>query len=134
MVVNKSGTGTWQDAAVELSDWVFGNNGPSNADLVLLSLDAEDDIFHKIELEKLVDVDIGVDPAGSGSVQARHHSTVFDPPSGVYTEGTRLDLTATSAPGWEFSHWAGASASGNNPFFRLYPTINTQVKAVFVRS
>lgn len=58
-----------------------------------------------IELQKLVDVVI--DTEGLGSVQARHHSTVYDLPSGSYMEDSRLDLTAIPARGWQLSHYTG---------------------------
>lgn len=54
--VTKTNTNTWKTRSVEVTDWVFGNHGPSGADLMLVNLDSDDDIFHGVELLKLADL------------------------------------------------------------------------------
>lgn len=51
-IVTKTGSGTWKERTVSLSDGYFGNRGPHGADLMLVNVDAEDDIFHIIEVTK----------------------------------------------------------------------------------
>jgi hypothetical protein len=38
--------------SIDVTDWAFQNQGPRGADLLLVSLDAEDDIFHGVEVVK----------------------------------------------------------------------------------
>ena len=51
-VVNKTNSGTWQTETVILTDGLFGNHGPNGADLMLLNVDSNDDVFHMIEIER----------------------------------------------------------------------------------
>jgi hypothetical protein len=51
-VVAKTDTGTWKERTVTLNDAHFGNRGLHGADLMLVNMDAEDDIFHMVELTK----------------------------------------------------------------------------------
>ena len=51
-VVTKTDSGTWKEKIVVLDDAHFGNRGPRGADLMLVNTDAEDDIFHMIELTR----------------------------------------------------------------------------------
>ncbi|HWQ14632.1 MAG TPA: beta-galactosidase [Roseiflexaceae bacterium] len=52
VVVTKADTGRWKEQVVVLDDGYFGNRGPHNADLALVSLDEEDDTFHMIEVTR----------------------------------------------------------------------------------
>jgi hypothetical protein len=51
-VVTKTDSGTWKERTVSLPDAYFGNRGPHGADLMLVNMDAENDIFHMIELTR----------------------------------------------------------------------------------
>ena len=51
-VVTKTDSGTWKERTVNLTDGYFGNRGPRGADLMLVNLGAEDDIFHMIEVSR----------------------------------------------------------------------------------
>lgn len=51
-IVTKTDSGTWKEQTVRLTDGYFGNRGPHGADLMLTNTDAEDDIFHMIEVTK----------------------------------------------------------------------------------
>ncbi len=51
-VVTKTDTGSWKEKTVTLNDAYFGNRGPHGADLTLVNTDADDDIFHIVELTK----------------------------------------------------------------------------------
>lgn len=51
-VITKTDTGRWKEHTITLRDGYFGNRGPRNADLVLLSVDGEDDIFHMLEVTR----------------------------------------------------------------------------------
>jgi hypothetical protein len=126
-VVNKTNSGTWQTATVVLTDGLFGNHGPNGADLMLLNLDSDDDIFHMIEVLKLANVNIGTD--GRGTVEVRNGASLYSL-SEILMEGTRLDLTATAEQGWEFINWSG-DASGTTDFTRIYPTADTRATANF---
>ena len=50
--VTKTNSGTWKEKTITLADASFGNRGPRGADLMLVNTDAEDDIFHLIELTR----------------------------------------------------------------------------------
>jgi hypothetical protein len=50
--VTKTNTGLWQEKIVTLDDAYFGNRGARGADMMLVNTDAEDDIFHIIELTR----------------------------------------------------------------------------------
>jgi uncharacterized repeat protein (TIGR02543 family) len=54
------------------------------------------------------DYTLTVNTVGDGSV-------TLDPPGGVYTAGTEVELTAEAAPGWEFSGWSGDLSGDANP-------------------
>jgi len=49
-----------------------------------------------------------VDIVGSGSVD-------LDPPGGVYTDGTLVELSASAEQGWRFDAWSGALTGSDNP-------------------
>lgn len=53
-VVTKTDSGKWKERTVTVSDGYFGNRGPRGADLMLVNTDAEDDVFHMVELTKRV--------------------------------------------------------------------------------
>ncbi|NIV37957.1 MAG: cell wall-binding protein, partial [Anaerolineae bacterium] len=44
--------------------------------------------------------DLTVEVLGTGSI-------VLDPPGGVYSHDTIVQITAIPDPGWTFSHWSG---------------------------
>ncbi len=50
--ITKTDTGTWKEKTVILTDAYFGNRGPHAADLMLVNTDAEDDIFHMLEITR----------------------------------------------------------------------------------
>ncbi|NDV61009.1 T9SS C-terminal target domain-containing protein [Puniceicoccales bacterium CK1056] len=129
-VVTKTNSNTWKTETVVVDDWVMANNGPNGADLMLLNIDSEDDIFHMVELVKLAEVVVVTE--GQGTVTGRTDATIYDPVIGTFAEGQRLELTVTPAPGWEFSGWSG-DLDGTNPRPILYPTEDTQVTAHFTR-
>jgi hypothetical protein len=56
--VIKTNSGTWKEKTVILKDAYFGNRGPNSSDLMLASVDNNDDIFHMIELTR----DMGAPP------------------------------------------------------------------------
>jgi len=51
-IVTKSNSGTWKERTETLTDAYFGNRCPNDSDLMLVSVDTEDDIFHMIELTR----------------------------------------------------------------------------------
>ncbi|MSQ84971.1 MAG: T9SS C-terminal target domain-containing protein [Myxococcales bacterium] len=126
--VTKSNSNTWKTKTVEVTDWVCGNHGPNGADLMLVNLDADDDIFHGIEVVKLADVTVGV--VGKGAATARSNATTYAPVVGTFMEGQRLELAVAPEPGWVFTGWSG-DLSGINPRLFLFPTRTTQVTAHF---
>ncbi|MBT8045841.1 MAG: hypothetical protein KJN67_01625, partial [Pontiella sp.] len=127
--VTKTNSNTWKTNSVVVTDWVCDNNGPNGADLMLQNVDADDDIFHMLEVVKLAYVNIGT--VGQGTVSARNDSTVYsDPINTTLSEGLFLELTPTPALGWEFSGWSGdLSGTNERPF--LFPTEDTRVTAHF---
>ncbi|VGO20709.1 putative Ig domain-containing protein [Pontiella sulfatireligans] len=127
--VTKTGSNTWKTNSVIVTDWVCGNNGPNGADLMLLNVDADDDIFHMLEVVKLAYVNIGT--VGQGTVSARNDGMVYsDPVSTTLSEGLMLELKPSPALGWEFTGWSGdLSGTNNRPF--LFPTEDTRVTANF---
>lgn len=50
--VRKTDTGRWLEKTVEISDGNFGNRCPRKSDLMLVNTDAEDDIFHMVDLTR----------------------------------------------------------------------------------
>jgi len=52
LIVTKTGSGIWKEVVVTLNDAYFGNRCPHQSDIMLVSVDSEDDIFHMIELER----------------------------------------------------------------------------------
>ena len=50
--VRKTNTGRWLERTVEISDGYFGNRCPRKSDLMLVNTDAEDDIFHMVEMTR----------------------------------------------------------------------------------
>lgn len=127
--VTKTDSNTWKTKTVEVTDWVCGNHGPNSADLMLVNLDADDDIFHGVEVVKLADV--AVDVVGKGTVTARSNATTYAPVVGTFMEGQRLELAVTPEPGWVFTGWSG-DLSGSNPRAFLFPKRTTHVSAHFV--
>jgi hypothetical protein len=51
-VITKTNTGEWKEVSVTLTDARFDNRGRNGGDLALVNTDAEDDIFHLIEIER----------------------------------------------------------------------------------
>jgi uncharacterized repeat protein (TIGR01451 family) len=129
--VTKTNTNTWKTAAVVVTDWAFGNQGPNGADLTLVNLDSDDDIFHKVEVIKLANVQIGT--VGMGTVSGRTDATTYSPVIGEdFAESQRLELTVTPAPGWEFTGWSGdLTGTNTRPF--LFPTRDSRVTATFAQ-
>jgi hypothetical protein len=66
-VVTKTDSGTWQEKVVTLTDANFGNRCPRRADLVLVNADAEDDIFHLVEVTR----QLPAKPPGGGPAERR---------------------------------------------------------------
>jgi len=130
-VVNKTNTDTWKTKSMVVSDGVFGNNGPKGADLMLLNVDGEDDIFHMLEVTKLADVEIT--KIGNGTVFARDGSTTYtdNEISATFMEGHRLELTAVADPGWEFSRWIGDFDEIRGNWARVFLSENTEIGAEF---
>jgi hypothetical protein len=52
VVVTKTDSGQWKEESITLADANFGNRAPNGADLVLINTDAEDDVFHMVELSR----------------------------------------------------------------------------------
>ena len=127
--VTKTNSNTWKTASVIVTDWAFRNQGPNGSDLILVNLDSDDDIFHKLEVTKLANVQIGT--VGLGAVSGRTDATTYSPVNGEdFAEGQRLELQATAAPGWVFTGWSGA-LTGTNPKPFLFPTKDTSLTATF---
>lgn len=130
--VTKTNQGDWVTRSVVVTDWAFRNRGPGGADLMLVNTDAEDDVFHGLELIKLTALNVTV--AGQGSVTGRHNAAAFTPLPATVMEGQRIELAATPAPGWEFAGWSGA-LSGTDPRPFLFPSLlSTELTATFVRA
>jgi hypothetical protein len=53
LTVRKTNSGLWKEISVTIKDGCFSHRGPHQADLMLVNPDAEDDIFHMIELRRL---------------------------------------------------------------------------------
>jgi hypothetical protein len=53
------------------------------------------------------------------------------PAGGTYNKGTRVSMTATPDPGWEFDHWEGDLSGSENPK-TVRMTSNKHVIAVFI--
>jgi hypothetical protein len=51
---------------------------------------------------------LAVNVTGAGAV-------VLDPPGGIYSAGTSVELTAVPADGWEFAGWSGTLTGLQNP-------------------
>lgn len=130
--VTKTNQGDWVTRSVVVTDWAFKNSGPNGADLMLVNTDAEDDVFHSVELIKLTALNVST--VGQGTVTGRNNAAAFTPLPGTVMEGQRLELAATPAPGWEFAGWSG-DLSGNNPRPFLFPAqLSTNITATFVRA
>lgn len=97
ILVTKTNTKLWKAASAVVTDGLFGNNGPHAADLILVNVDSEDDVFHMVELLKLSDVNIGA--TGRGSVKAMHGLKSFDLSMDQHMEGYELDLIAVPEQG-----------------------------------
>lgn len=50
--ITNADSGTWKEKSMVLSDAHFGNRGPRGADLSLVNTDAEDEVFHLVELTR----------------------------------------------------------------------------------
>lgn len=130
-MVTKTNTNTWQTASVVVTDWAFGNQGPNGSDLTLVNLDSEDDIFHKVEVIKLANVQIGT--VGMGTVSGRTDATIYSPIIGDdFADSQRLELSVAPAPGWEFTGWSGELTGTNTRPF-LFPTKDSRVTATFAQ-
>ena len=134
--VTKANSNTWKTNSVVVTDWVFGNNGPNGADLMLANVDSNNDTFHSIELIKLADVNVGT--VGKGTVSGRTDGTVYSPIMGTFMERQRLELTVTPAVGWRFTGWTGdtndlsggdVGVTNTRPF--LFPRNGCQLTANF---
>ena len=66
-VVTKMDSGTWKEKIITLTDANFGNRCPRGADLMLVNLDAEDDIFHLVEVTR----QLPAKPPGGGPAERR---------------------------------------------------------------
>jgi subtilisin-like proprotein convertase family protein len=130
--VTKTNTNTWKTASVVVTDWAFRNSSPNRADLTLVNLDSDDDIFHQLEVTKLANVQIGT--VGMGTVSARTDAATYSPVVGDdFAEGQRLELTVTPASGWKFNGWSGElTGTSARPF--LFPTKDSRVTATFART
>ena len=51
--ISKTNTNRWIDTTITVTDAYFGNRCPNGTDLMLVNTDANDDIFHLIEVQKL---------------------------------------------------------------------------------
>jgi subtilisin-like proprotein convertase family protein len=129
--VTKTGSNTWKTASAIVTDWVFRNQGPNSSDLILVNLDSDDDIFHKLEVTKLANVQIGT--VGMGTVSARTDAATYSPVIGDdFAESQRLELAVTPASGWTFTGWSGElTGTSTRPF--LFPTKDSRVTATFAR-
>ena len=130
--VTKMNTDTWKTQSVEVTDWRFGNRGTNGSDLQLVNVATDganpDTIFHGIEVIKLADISVGI--IGQGTVTGRNNAATFTAIPTNVMEGQRLELQATTAPGWVFTGWSGAlTGSTPNPF--LFPTKDTRLTATF---
>ena len=132
LTVTKTNTNTWKTASVVVTDWAFRNSSPNGADLTLVNLDSDDDIFHKLEVTKLAHVQIGT--VGMGTVSARTDAATYSPVFGDdFAESQRLELTVTPASGWTFTGWSGElTGTSTRPF--LFPTKDSRVTATFART
>jgi hypothetical protein len=52
-VVTKANSNAWKTESVVVTDWALANRGPGGADLALVNVDADDDVFHGLEIRKL---------------------------------------------------------------------------------
>ena len=52
IVVTKTNSRRWKEQTITVHDGYFGNRGPNKADMMLVSLDGEDDAFHMIEVTR----------------------------------------------------------------------------------
>jgi len=130
--VTKTNQGDWVTKSVVVTDWAFKNRGPSAADLMLVNVDAEDDIFHGIELIKLTAVNVST--VGQGTVTGRNNAAIYSPLPAIVMEGQRLELAVTPAPGWQFAGWSG-DLSGNNTRPFLFPALlSSNLTATFVKT
>jgi subtilisin-like proprotein convertase family protein len=132
LTVTKTSSNTWKTASAIVTDWAFRNQGPNGSDLTLVNLDSDDDIFHKLEVTKLANVQIGT--VGMGTVSARTDAATYSPVVGSdFAESQRLELTVTPASGWRFTGWSGdLTGTSARPF--LFPTKDSRVTATFART
>ena len=130
--VTKTNQGDWVTRSVVVTDWAFKKSGPSGSDLMLVNTDAEDDVFHRVELIKLTALNVST--IGQGTVSGRNNAAAFTTLPDTVMEGQRLEISATAAPGWEFAGWSG-DLTGNNPRPFLFPAqLSTNLTATFVRA
>jgi subtilisin-like proprotein convertase family protein len=130
--VTKTDSNTWKTDSAIVTDWAFRNQGPNGSDLILVNLDSDDDIFHKLEVTKLANVQIGT--VGMGTVSARTDAATYSPVVGNdFAESQRLELAVTPASGWRFTGWSGElTGTSARPF--LFPTKDSRVTATFART
>lgn len=132
LTVTKTSSNTWKTASAIVTDWAFRNQGPNGSDLTLVNLDSDDDIFHKLEVTKLANVQIGT--VGMGTVSARTDAASYSPVvDDGFAESQRLELTVTPASGWKFTGWSGELA-GTSTRPILFPTKDSRVTATFART
>jgi len=132
LTVTKTSSNTWKTASAIVTDWAFRNQGPNGSDLTLVNLDSDDDIFHKLEVTKLANVQIGT--VGMGTVSARTDAATYSPVvDDGFAESQRLELTVTPASGWKFTGWSGELA-GTSTRPILFPTKDSRVTATFART
>ena len=67
---------------------------------------------------KKFQLDVSINPTNSGEVS---------PMSGVYDQGSSINLSATPNDGYEFSSWSGGISSNDNP---LSFQLNSDIKVV----
>jgi uncharacterized repeat protein (TIGR02543 family) len=66
-----------------------------------------------------------MEPSDGGSV-------IITPPGGVYDEGSIIEMTAISAPGYRFNHWSG-DIIGENEYTTITMNADKNAKAHFVK-
>jgi hypothetical protein len=107
------------------SGWEFdhwGGDATGTSPSITVTMTSEKNIiayFTKIK----VTLSTSVSPWGSGSV---------NPSSGTHDLGTRVNVTARPASGWEFDHWGG-DASGTDPSITVTMTSNKNITAYFTK-
>jgi hypothetical protein len=99
----------------------WGGEISSTTNPVTITINSDKNIT--VVFVKTYALDITISPEGSGTVS---------PGSGHYDEGSRITLTATSAAGYRFDHWAG-DVSGNFTSVSVMMNADKSVTAVFTK-